>query len=93
MNCHVQHGVGDVSRGSNPFICTFCTQILNCSLLASDTWHGKLKNPVTIERQGLQAKNNPTRSEQLTTVYSDWVGSFILVDLIGFEPTTPTMRM
>lgn len=75
-------------RGSNPPNHTFCTSILNCLLLASDTWHEKLKNPVTIEKQGLQAKNDPTRSEQLTTICSNQVGSFTLEHVPTFEPLT-----
>ena len=75
--------IGDVSVGSNPAIYTFCTLILNCLLLASDIWWPKLKEPVTLETQGLQVKNVPTRSEQLTTICSDWVGSFILNDIIS----------
>ena len=53
---------------------TFCTLILYYLLFASDTWHLEPKKPVTLEIQGLQAKNDPTQSEQLTTVCSDWVG-------------------
>lgn len=29
--------IGDVSKGSNPFIYTFCTLILNCLFPAGDT--------------------------------------------------------
>ena len=67
---------GYVSRGSNLLNYTFYTLILKCLLLASDTWHGKLKKPVTLETKGLQAKNDPTQSEQLTAIYSDWAGAF-----------------
>lgn len=52
--------IGDVSKGSNFFIYTFCTLILYCLLFASDTWHGKLKKPIALETQGLQTKNGPT---------------------------------
>lgn len=52
--------MGDVSRGSNPAIYTFCTLILNCLSLADDMWCPKLKKPVAIETQWLQAKNNPS---------------------------------
>ena len=67
----------DVSRGSNSTIYTFCTLILICLLLTSVTWHPKLKKPVTLETKGLQVKNDPTQSEQLTTICSDWVVSIL----------------
>lgn len=71
-----KNSASDVSRGSNPFIYTFCSLILNCLLLPSDTWYPESKKPVALETQGLQAKNDPIQSEQLTTICSDWVGSF-----------------
>lgn len=45
------------------------------------------KEPVAIETQWLQAKSDPTQSKQLTTICSDWVGSFKLAEMVGFEPT------
>ncbi len=36
--------MGDVSRGSNPFIYMFCALILNCLLLDGDVWYSKLKS-------------------------------------------------
>ena len=38
----------------------------------------KAKEPVAIETQRLQAKSDPTQSKQLTTICSDWAGSFSL---------------
>ncbi len=48
------------ARGSIPAIYTFCILILNYLLLGNDT--------SVRSRKG---KNNPTQSEQLTTVRSD----------------------
>lgn len=36
--------IGDISRGSNPTIYTFCALLLNCLLFASDKWLPKLKS-------------------------------------------------
>ena len=73
-------------RGSNPPNHTFCSLILNCLLLPSDTWRPESKKPAALKPQGMQAKNDPTQSEQLTTICSDWVGSFNLVRAWGLEP-------
>jgi len=66
---HVQHK-GNILwyKGSNPFICRFCSLILNCLFLATDTWPPKAKKHVVLEAKGLQAKNAPAQSEQLTTI-------------------------
>lgn len=37
--------------------------------------------------QGLQVKNDPTQSEQLTTICSDWVGPFNLEGAITLDAT------
>lgn len=64
--CQIEEGTmlepdtGDDSGGSNLVTHTFCTLILNFLLLVSDTWYPKLKMPVPLEIQGLQAKNDPT---------------------------------
>lgn len=36
----------------------------------------KAKTPITLEIQGLQRKNGPAESEQLTTVCSNWTEPF-----------------
>lgn len=35
----------------------------------------------------LSQTNDPTQSEQTVVSYSDWVGSFSLVPVVGLEPT------
>ena len=89
LNCKPKADIDDVSGGSNPAIYTFFTLILDCLLLNSDTWHLQLKKPLTLKPQGSQTKNDPTWSEQLTAICSDWVGSFILVDADPSNPNTP----
>lgn len=39
------------------------------------------EKPIALETQGLPVKNDPTQSEQLTTVCSDWVGSFVWLNV------------
>ena len=40
----------------------------------------------------LSQTNDPTQSEQTVVSYSDWVGSFSLVPVVGLEPTRCRQR-
>lgn len=51
--------IDDISEGSNLMTYTCCSLILDNLLMTSDTWHLNIPKLVSIEVQGLQAKNDP----------------------------------
>ena len=79
------------NRGSNLVDYTFCVLILPCLYFSGDTRHEIQKglNPCNARSSGIKW---PHPFWTTTSVCSNWVGSFTMVDDMGIEPTTSALR-